>query len=186
MVVFFRNNHYNTLTKHKNNLYLLVTDFGYADVNSVVWEKLDVIDGDTEYVTGEFQVLPAMVCHLSTVATGEQLIPEHAQSQADYHLALQLSRGSSKPSGDVAAAGISDSTEGDRNSKHSDFERTNQPMVAVGVPIGIVSQQEKDMLLALQLQRQEEKREERIRSQVNSKFTRQPKAATKDSECVIS
>ena len=39
MVVFFRNNHYNTLTKYKDNLYLLVTDFGYADVNSVIWEK---------------------------------------------------------------------------------------------------------------------------------------------------
>ena len=53
MVVFFRNNHFNTLTKHTDgHLYLLVTDFGYADVASVVWEKLDVIDGDTEYVTG--------------------------------------------------------------------------------------------------------------------------------------
>jgi ubiquitin carboxyl-terminal hydrolase MINDY-1/2 len=58
MVVFFRNNHFNTLTKYEEHLYLLVTDFGYADVASVVWEKLDVIDGDTEYVDGKFKVPP--------------------------------------------------------------------------------------------------------------------------------
>ena len=81
MVVFFRNNHYNTLTKYNENLYLLVTDFGYADVKDVVWEKLDVIDGDTEYVTGEFKVPQVMKYHVSGVATGEQLVANNAQSR---------------------------------------------------------------------------------------------------------
>mmetsp|Transcript_15166 Transcript_15166/g.35151 ORF Transcript_15166/g.35151 Transcript_15166/m.35151 type:complete len:399 (+) Transcript_15166:2-1198(+) len=186
MVVFFRNNHYNTLTKHKENLYLLVTDFGYADVNSVVWEKLDVIDGDTEYVTGEFEVPSAMVYHTSTVATKEKLVPEHAQSQADYHLALQLSRDTSKPSSNVTGVGIPDSK---RNVKQiqSDFEMQNPPTIAIGVPISNMSQEERDRMLAIQLQRQEGKREERIREQqTNVKVYPRPKVAATDSECVIS
>jgi hypothetical protein len=97
MVVFFRNNHFNTLTKYNGSLYLLVTDFGYADVSSVVWEKLDVIDGDTEYVNNEFKVPPPIDHHVSDVATGEQLLSNDAQSQADFQLALQLSRESSLP-----------------------------------------------------------------------------------------
>jgi hypothetical protein len=94
MVVFFRNNHFNTLTKHTDgHLYLLVTDFGYADVSSVVWEKLDVIDGDTEYVTGDFTVPPPIEHqHISGAATGEQLVANNLQSNSDYQLALQLSR----------------------------------------------------------------------------------------------
>jgi hypothetical protein len=94
MVVFFRNNHFNTLTKHSDGfLYLLVTDFGYADVASVVWEKIDVIDGDTEYVTEEFKRPSPMDHHqMGGAATGEQLVANNMQSQADYQLALQLSR----------------------------------------------------------------------------------------------
>jgi len=47
--VFFRNNHFATLTKDGGVLYLLVTDLGYANVSEVIWEKLDDITGDTEY-----------------------------------------------------------------------------------------------------------------------------------------
>lgn len=48
LCVFFRNNHYATLTKHKQQLYLLVTDLGNANQTEIVSEKLDVVDGDTE------------------------------------------------------------------------------------------------------------------------------------------
>ena len=93
IVVFFRNNHFNTLCKHDGLLYLLVTDLGYADVGSVVWEKLDVIDGDTEYVTGDFNRPPPIEHHQpSSSAAGELLVANNMQSQADYQLALQLSR----------------------------------------------------------------------------------------------
>jgi hypothetical protein len=86
LCVFFRNNHFNTLTKHDGMLYLLVTDLGYATVD-IMWEKLDVIDGDTEYCTADFVRPPPLPPHTTVNATtGEQ------QSQADYHLALQLSR----------------------------------------------------------------------------------------------
>jgi hypothetical protein len=112
IVVFFRNNHFNTLCKHNGLLYLLVTDLGYADVASVAWEKIDVIDGDTEYVTGDFlRPPPIEQHHASTAATGEQLVSNNnnnMQSQADYQLALQLSRetfagGSALPSSAAAS-----------------------------------------------------------------------------------
>lgn len=93
MKIFFRNNHFNALTKHSDgHLYLLVTDIGFADLPLVVFEKLDVIDGDTEYVTGNFQVPPPMPNTASSAATGEQLLSSNPQSQADYQLALQLSQ----------------------------------------------------------------------------------------------
>ncbi len=219
MVVFFRNNHFNTLTKYNSHLYLLVTDFGYADVSSVVWEKLDVIDGDTEYVTGEFKVPPPVDHHISDVATVEQLLTNNAQSQADFQLALQLSRETSQPmASDVRATTISPEDDMERATQASlwehqqhmqrhglspTIERTSQmgistpgvtrsqeppplhpleeheevqrfpaspatadaslpaarpyiPTVVEGIPAANISQEERDMLFALQLQRQEE------------------------------
>jgi ubiquitin carboxyl-terminal hydrolase MINDY-1/2 len=103
---FFRNNHFNTLTKHRGLLYLLVTDLGYANVPNVVWEKLDVIDGDTEYVDAGFS-RPAPHAELSASGQGseggvsnldpEQLLAQRGQAEADYHLALQLSGATAKP-----------------------------------------------------------------------------------------
>lgn len=219
MVVFFRNNHFNTLTKHNGQLYLLVTDFGYADVPSVVWEKLDVIDGDTEYATDEFKVPPPVDHHISDAATGEQLLANTAQSQADFQLALQLSRESSPPIASelpATTASAMDDMERARQAslwehqQHQQRRRTspttvspsptgtsnvpgvtrsqgppplhpleqqqgNQqhaqmppstaasaaetsmgPMVAVGIPAANIPQEERDLLFAMQLQRQEE------------------------------
>lgn len=52
---FFRNNHFSTMLKRENSLYLLVTDLGYADKSNVVWELLDEIDGNTELVDSHFR-----------------------------------------------------------------------------------------------------------------------------------
>ncbi len=45
LAVFFRNNHFSTLYRHGDDLYLLVTDLGYRQMPLVVWERLDQIDG---------------------------------------------------------------------------------------------------------------------------------------------
>ncbi|KAG5180519.1 hypothetical protein JKP88DRAFT_166628 [Tribonema minus] len=55
LCVFFRNNHFSTMHKHHGKLYLLVTDYGYANQPTAVWEKLDAIDGDTVLVNAFFE-----------------------------------------------------------------------------------------------------------------------------------
>jgi hypothetical protein len=216
MQIFFRNNHYNTLTKFKDNLYLLVTDFGYANVRSVIWEKLDVIDGDTEYVNDEFQVLAPSTHRVDEAATGEQLVANNMQSQADYHLALQLSReattDTTTTTNDVTNIQRQDS-DIERAKKASLLEHECQqqeqpvsqkpnspsiddlpafPTIAVGIPALHLSQEERDMMLAKQLQRQEEKQQQELsrqrQQQLRQSTTVQPrkKAAAKDSTCIIS
>jgi ubiquitin carboxyl-terminal hydrolase MINDY-1/2 len=94
LCVFFRNNHFGTLTKHEGQLYLLATDLGYANSPAIVWERLDVIDGDTDYVNSEFspsgpqdRLLPS-----APTLTAQQMLSASNQSDADYNLALHLSR----------------------------------------------------------------------------------------------
>mmetsp|Transcript_7422 Transcript_7422/g.8170 ORF Transcript_7422/g.8170 Transcript_7422/m.8170 type:complete len:428 (+) Transcript_7422:135-1418(+) len=215
MVIFFRNNHYNTLTKYKETLYLLVTDLGYASVQSVIWEKLDVIDGDTEYVTGEFQVPPLIKHH-----DGDSV-----QSQADHQFALQLSQETS-PTTNVTNLQREDSCI-ERAKKASLLEHKQQeqsktkventtaltpkvmaisvpqnsnssttdvptiPNIVVGIPATNLSQEKKDMMLAMQLHRQEVKQQQQETSrqrQFQQSTIVQPRSnvTAKDSSCIIS
>ena len=41
--VFFRNNHFSVLHKHKGDLFLLVTDQGYLYKNKIIWELLNEV-----------------------------------------------------------------------------------------------------------------------------------------------
>jgi hypothetical protein len=43
LVVFFRNNHFSTMVKFQNELFLLVTDLGYLSERDIVWEKLSEV-----------------------------------------------------------------------------------------------------------------------------------------------
>jgi len=92
LCVLFRNNHFGTLTKHDDgHLYLLVTDLGYANSPAIVWERLDVIDGDTEYFNANFRPGPKVAESVGTTLTPEQLLLTSAQRDTDYQLALSLS-----------------------------------------------------------------------------------------------
>lgn len=95
LAVFFRNNHFSTLFKHDGLLYLLVTDYGYADVPSVVWERLDDVGGDTEFCDSNFvTVAPQSQSDaFDPVLVEDTLAPPLRGSEgtdADYLLALQL------------------------------------------------------------------------------------------------
>jgi hypothetical protein len=77
-------------------LYLLVTDLGYSNTPDIVWEKLDVIDGDTELVNSEFLRAGEQASLSDSLMSGptlspEQLLAQSSQTDADYHLALHLS-----------------------------------------------------------------------------------------------
>lgn len=94
LCVFFRNNHFSTMTKYEAQLFLLVTDLGYANVNDVVWEKLDAIDGNTDYYNSFFfkpEPRDDFVLDSGSTLTPEQLVAQRDQSEIDYQLALSLS-----------------------------------------------------------------------------------------------
>ncbi|PKA60747.1 hypothetical protein AXF42_Ash006381 [Apostasia shenzhenica] len=55
LCVFFRNNHFSTMFKFNGELYLLVTDQGYINQPDLVWEKLNEVNGDTVFMTGNFK-----------------------------------------------------------------------------------------------------------------------------------
>ncbi|NXS54314.1 MINY1 hydrolase, partial [Brachypteracias leptosomus] len=91
--VFFRNNHFSTMIKHKGHLYLLVTDQGFLQEERVVWESLHTVDGDSCFCDTHF--------HLShNGATAAPLDPRLQQRQVDqdYMIALSLQQGQ-EPSG---------------------------------------------------------------------------------------
>lgn len=48
--VFFRNNHFNTISKHEGNLYLLVTDVGFQHKKNIVWELLNEVGPGSGFV----------------------------------------------------------------------------------------------------------------------------------------
>ncbi|POI22372.1 hypothetical protein CIB84_013881 [Bambusicola thoracicus] len=80
--VFFRNNHFSTMIKHKGHLYLLVTDQGFLQEERVVWESLHNVDGDSCFCDTQF--------HLSHALGKEAAAPE--QSQLDQGRAQQGGR----------------------------------------------------------------------------------------------
>ncbi|KAL5552175.1 hypothetical protein UlMin_002351 [Ulmus minor] len=55
LCVFFRNNHFSTMFKFEKELYLLATDQGYINQPDLVWEKLNEVNGDTLFMTGNFK-----------------------------------------------------------------------------------------------------------------------------------
>ncbi|CAH2056753.1 unnamed protein product [Thlaspi arvense] len=55
LCVFFRNNHLNTMFKLNGELYILATDQGYISQPDLVWEKLNEVNGDTVFMTGNFK-----------------------------------------------------------------------------------------------------------------------------------
>ncbi|XP_028060461.1 uncharacterized protein LOC114264048 isoform X5 [Camellia sinensis] len=55
LCVFFRNNHFNTMFKYDGELYILATDQGYINQPDLVWEKLNEVNGDTLFMTGNFK-----------------------------------------------------------------------------------------------------------------------------------
>jgi len=101
LCVFFRNNHFSTMTKFEGQLFLLVTDLGYATVSDVVWEKLDAIDGNTDYVNDFFFKPKARDDYiLDTTPTTTDIpssltpvptVAHSGTSDTDYQLAVHLS-----------------------------------------------------------------------------------------------
>ncbi|XP_006900182.1 PREDICTED: protein FAM63A [Elephantulus edwardii] len=100
--VFFRNNHFSTMTKHKSHLYLLVTDQGFLQEEQVVWESLHNVDGDSCFCDSNFHLSHSLVKEPG--AEGGTGSPEkQLQVDQDYLIALSLQQ--QQPQG---ALGLSD------------------------------------------------------------------------------
>lgn len=57
LAVFFRNNHFSTLTKHSGVLFNLVTDIGYERERNVVWDLLSEVMGNSQLFNSTFQTM---------------------------------------------------------------------------------------------------------------------------------
>ncbi|XP_073904270.1 ubiquitin carboxyl-terminal hydrolase MINDY-1 isoform X2 [Castor canadensis] len=87
--VFFRNNHFSTMTKHKSHLYLLVTDQGFLQEEQVVWESLHNVDGDSCFCDSDFHLSHSL--GKGPGAEGGSDSPEkQLQVDQDYLIALFL------------------------------------------------------------------------------------------------
>ncbi|XP_032089720.1 ubiquitin carboxyl-terminal hydrolase MINDY-1 [Thamnophis elegans] len=85
--VFFRNNHFSAMIKHKSHLYLLVTDQGFLNEDQVTWESLHNVDGDSCFCDAEFHLSHA----LGKEAAGGSPVDQRQVDQ-DYMIALSLQR----------------------------------------------------------------------------------------------
>ncbi|XP_054461520.1 ubiquitin carboxyl-terminal hydrolase MINDY-1 [Anoplopoma fimbria] len=88
--VFFRNNHFSTMIKHKGHLYLLVTDQGFLQEEGLVWESLHNVEGDGNFCDSDFRL-----CHPPQRAPPTTILPPSAQEQQrqidqDYLVAVSL------------------------------------------------------------------------------------------------
>lgn len=82
IAVLFRNNHFQTLAKQKDALYVLVTDMGFLGESAVVWETLDCIDGNSTFVNSVFST-----SYKSSILANES---------ADFLLALSIQEAEKK------------------------------------------------------------------------------------------
>ncbi|NWQ70688.1 MINY1 hydrolase, partial [Neopipo cinnamomea] len=87
--VFFRNNHFSTITKHKGHLYLLVTDQGFLREEGVVWESLHTVDGDSCFCDTDFHLSHAPGKGGDPAAPPDPQLQQRQVDQ-DYMVALSL------------------------------------------------------------------------------------------------
>ncbi|PIK39179.1 hypothetical protein BSL78_23978 [Apostichopus japonicus] len=87
LCVLFRNNHFSTLCKHDDVLYILVTDQGFLTASNVVWESLSNVEGDSLFYDGAFQrCLP----NIKPVLDAASPMSMEQQIDSDFLVALSM------------------------------------------------------------------------------------------------
>ncbi|XP_043716699.1 ubiquitin carboxyl-terminal hydrolase MINDY-1-like isoform X2 [Telopea speciosissima] len=103
LCVFFRNNHFSTMFKFNGELYLLATDQGYISQPDLVWEKLNEVNGDTVFMTGNFKEFKvenhvndqwneqnAVACAADYIASIDNSVTAGSTLNSDLQLAIAL------------------------------------------------------------------------------------------------
>lgn len=155
--VFFRNNHFSTMIKHKGHLYLLVTDQGFLQEDGLVWESLHNVEGDGNFCDSDFRL-----CHPPQRAPPTSHLPASAQEQQrqidqDYLVAVSLQQQQGGAPGPL-----------------SDLELARQ-----------LQQEEYQQQLQQQLQQQQQQGAVQAAPQVRGQTSQQPRRRDKDSDCVL-
>jgi len=142
LLVFFRNNHFSTLTKQKGELYLLATDYGYLHEEEVVWERLNQVDGDSLLCDSSFRVIDFEARDAARIAAAEAAEAEAIADAADAAEAQRLAQAHSLSEG------------------HPPPQAYMPPVAYSAEHTGIhptaAELEDPDFALALQLQREEE------------------------------
>ncbi|POM78324.1 Hypothetical protein PHPALM_4153 [Phytophthora palmivora] len=147
LCVFFRNNHFSTLFKFEGALYLLVTDAGYLDEPTVVWELLNEIDGDTEYLDAQFRRVTSSEQQESILTQQQQQREQEQEEEKQLQKARALS---------LSGCASSD----DQLISSGDIRAAENTMPSGGLfgesTEGNAENLDPDYLLALKFQREEE------------------------------
>ncbi|KAL4629513.1 protein FAM63A [Arapaima gigas] len=100
--VFFRNNHFSTMIKHKGHLYLLVTDQGFLQEEGLVWESLHNVEGDGNFCDSDFRLChpPQRAAPLASPTPTPQ--EQQRQIDQDYLVAMSLQQQQGAPPGPLS------------------------------------------------------------------------------------
>ncbi|NXO13987.1 MINY1 hydrolase, partial [Oriolus oriolus] len=142
--VFFRNNHFSTMIKHKGHLYLLVTDQGFLQEEGVVWESLHSVDGDSCFCDTDFHLSHALGKEGASVAPPDRRLQQRQVDQ-DYMVALSLQQGQDPPSvlSDLELARQLQHEEYQQHHPHPPHPHPPPPPQAGGRPAGERRQRQK-------------------------------------------
>ncbi|XP_035543482.1 ubiquitin carboxyl-terminal hydrolase MINDY-2-like [Juglans regia] len=97
LCVFFRNNHFSTMFKFHGELYLLATDQGYINQPDLVWEKLNEVNGDTLFMTGNFKEFRAESRANDTLDGNSRNSQQSGCSDLQLAIALQQEESEQQP-----------------------------------------------------------------------------------------
>ncbi|XP_072046036.1 ubiquitin carboxyl-terminal hydrolase MINDY-2-like [Amphiura filiformis] len=150
LCVLFRNNHFSTIYKYKNELYVLGTDQGFLTESNVVWETLTNVEGDSHFVNGEFKTSPPST---SQAAAATPMSPSQ-QQESDFLVALSLQEEQKEQEDLLAQA---------KAQQIQDGQQSDQPDRA----------QLTDLELAMQLQQEEDNRAAQMLAQQEQQAAQQ-------------
>ncbi|KXJ17639.1 ubiquitin carboxyl-terminal hydrolase MINDY-1 isoform X2 [Exaiptasia diaphana] len=171
LCIFFRNNHFNTLFKHKNELFLLVTDQGYLTEEKVMWETLSNVEGDGCFVDANLQTIPVSQQPSAEAANAGSKLPTGiSQEDQDYLVALSLQE---------EQTNITNSR--GRESWEQEASATANLPPQPDPSAGMTSQEWSDLQLAMQLQQEEEQRNLQLQQQQQQHQQHQSRSQPSDS-----
>ncbi|XP_013403326.1 ubiquitin carboxyl-terminal hydrolase MINDY-1 [Lingula anatina] len=91
LAVMFRNNHFGTIYKKQNELFVLVTDQGFLTESNVVWETLSNVEGDCHFVNCNFVTYRKAEMTQGAGQGPAKASPENPESQVDHDYLVALS-----------------------------------------------------------------------------------------------